>query len=248
VTLLKSSLYLIYLITFCVVVLGVPAFSRVHVFSTCLMFLVLDCLAWSVYNRTFNPGALMLAGMTVIIFGLRLFYFSRFQALGSVLILMVLEFIMINFYYRISQTKEAMPDIDSVEKVRNVLKQDNIPLEVDIETIRQKLMEPAGNRFKRRIASENPGLFEFIDQHINLDDMMRMETAIERSCDMLALNSDRMSVRVFMNLWKINDIRRVNAYFLEMHQLLLPGGYFIGHAHTIDTHYKWMFKKFPRSS
>ncbi|HGY11815.1 MAG TPA: hypothetical protein ENK36_05595, partial [Desulfobacterales bacterium] len=56
-TLLTSSLYLIYLITFCVVVLGLAAFSRVHVFSTCLMLLVLDCLACYIYSRIFNPGA-----------------------------------------------------------------------------------------------------------------------------------------------------------------------------------------------
>ena len=338
-TLLRSSLYLTYLIAFFVVVLGLASFSRIHIFSTCLVLFFLEYIVWFVYNKMFNSetidknsfknildsiwlenniswvlvfmdlflvifsffmvnylkrgqlallpdysklfiiffgvwfvisamtrkfsiekfrnvhfftwkwikaGALMLATMAALVFGARLFYFSRFQSLGSILLLTVLEFIMINFYYRISKTKEAIPDIESVKTVRNVLKQDNIPLEVDIDIIRQKLMEPAGKRFKRRIASENSGLFEFIDQHINLDDMMRMETAIERSCDMLDLNSDRMPVRVFMNLWKINDIRRVNAYFLEMHQMLLPGGYFIGHAHTIDTHYKWMFKKFPR--
>ena len=91
----------------------------------------------------------MLAGMSVLIFGARLFYFSRFQALGSILMLTVLEFIMINFYYRISQTKEAMPDVEFVENVRNVLKQDDIPLEVNIDTIRQKLMEPAGGVFYR---------------------------------------------------------------------------------------------------
>jgi hypothetical protein len=193
-----------------------------------------------------KAGGLMLASMTVLIFGLRLFYFSRFQALGSIFMLTALEFIMISFYYRISQGKTNEQDIESVDKVKNILKQDDISLDVDIDFIRQKLMEPAREKFKRRLASDNPELFEFIDQHIVLDDMVRMETAIERSCEMFDLNSDRVPVRVFMNQWKMNDIRRVNEYFLRLHQVLLPGGYYIGYAHTIDTHYKLIHRKFPR--
>lgn len=339
VTSLKSFLYLIYLITFLVVVFGLAEYSRVHVFSTCLMFLVLDCLAWSIYNRIFNPGTvekinfksasasiriennivwtlvfmdlflvfcsffmvnylktgrlallpdysklfviflglwfvtsvmthkfsidrfrnvhfftwqwikaggLMLAGMTVIIFGLQLFYFSRFQELGPIVMLTVLELIMISFYYRISRGRETTPDIESVDKVRKILRQDDIPLDVNIDIIRQKLMEPAREKFKRRLYSDNPELFEFIDRHIVLDDMMRMETVIERSYDLIDLHPDRGRARLFMNLWKLNDIRRMNEYFLKMHQMLLPGGYFIGYAHTINTHYKWIYKKFPR--
>ncbi len=56
---------------------------------------------------------------------------------------MALEFIMISFYYRISQGKTNEQDIESVDKVRNILKQDDISLDVDIDFIRQKLMEPA---------------------------------------------------------------------------------------------------------
>ncbi len=338
-TFLRTSLYLTYLITFWVVVFGFAAYSRVHIFGTCLMVLVLDCLAWSMYNKTFHSratdkvcfknilepiriqndisyslvfmdlflvvvaffivnylkrgyltllpdysklfiiilglwfvvsamtmkfsvgrfqnvhfftgqwikaGGLMLATMTVLIFGLRLFSFSRFQALGTIVILMVLELIMISFYYRISQGKDATPDIESVDKVRNILKQNDIPLDVDVDIIRQRLMEPAREKFKLRVGADNPELFEFMDQHIVLDDMLRMETVIERSCDLIDLGSDRVPVRLFLNRWKMNDIRRVNAYFLQMHQMLLPGGYYIGYAHTTHTHYQRIYKKYPR--
>ncbi|MBC2704214.1 sugar transferase [Desulfobacula sp.] len=338
-TFLRSFFYLTYSITFLVVVFGFAAYSRIHVFSTCLMVFVLDCLVWCTYNRIYNPGAvekidfksisgavrmenniawplvfmdlflvffsffmvnylkrghwalhpeysklfviflglwvvtsvmtrkfsmdrfrnvhfftwqwikagiLMLAGMTVLVFGLRLFYFSRFQGLGPIVLLTALEFVMISFYYRISRGRKATPDIESVDTVKKILRQHEIPLDVNINIIRQKLMEPARGKFKRRLSSYSPELFEFIDRHIVLDDMMRMETVIERSCDLIDLHPDRGQARLFMNLWKINDIRRVNDYFLRMHQMLLPGGYFIGYAHTINTHYKWIYKKFPR--
>jgi len=337
-TFLRSSLYLTYLITFLVVIFGLTGFSRVHVFSTCLMLFVFNCLFWFMYNKFYNSrpidisikhifipnrkgnsisyslvfmdlflvivtfflvnyfkwgqlellpdysglfvifiglwfvvsvitrkfsigrfssiyffiwqwikaGSLMLVFMTILIFGFRLFYLSRLQALGSILMLTALEFIMISFYYKINQGEKNEQDIESVRKVRSILKQEDIPLDVDIEIIRKKFMEPARAKFKNRFAFDNPKLFEFIDHHIVLDDMVRMETAIERSCELYDLSSDRVPVRLFMNQWKINDIRRVNEYFLKMHQLLMPGGYYIGYAHTISTHHKWIYKKFPR--
>ncbi len=56
-TFLRSFLYLTYLITLLVVVFGFAVYSRVHVFSTCLMVLVLDCIVWFVYNKVFNSRA-----------------------------------------------------------------------------------------------------------------------------------------------------------------------------------------------
>lgn len=338
-TFLKSFLYLTYLITFIVVVFGLASYSRIHIFSTCLMVFVLNCLFWSIYNKTFNynagdefsfkkffdsiritddvsyplifmdlllvifvffqvnyfkrghfellpnysklfmiflglwflfsmvtmkfsigrfqsvyffawqwikAGGLMLLTMTVLIFGLRLFYFSRFQALGSILMMIMLEIILISIYYRISQGKEGEQDIESVDKVRDILNQADIPLDVDIDIIRQKIMEPAREKFKKRLNSNNPKLFQFIDQHIVLDDMLRMETAIEQSCELFDIGSDRVPVLLYLNQFRMNDIRRINAYFLKMHQLLMAGGYYIGYAHTIKTHYDWIFRKFPK--
>ncbi len=339
ITFLRSSLYLIYLIIFMVVVFGFTGYSRIQLFSTCAMVFFLDSLVWSLYNTAFHSratdkvsfkniiapirmenhisyslifydlflvvvaffmvnylkrgdlvllpdypkllmisiglwfvvsvmtrkfsvgrfrsvyffawqwikaGALMLATMAVLIFGLRLFYFSRLQALGPIPVLMILEIIMISFYYKINQSKETEKDIESADKVCNILKQDDIPLDIDVDIIRQKLMEPAREKFRSRLASTNPELFEFIDNHIVLDEMVRMETAIERCCELFELGSDRVPMRLFLNKCKINDIRRVNAYFLKVHQMLLPGGHLIGHAHTINTHYKWIYNKYPR--
>ncbi len=45
---------------------------------------------------------------------------------------------------------------------------------------------------------------------------------------------------------KINDSWRLNAHFLQLHQMLLPGGYVTGYAHTIKTHYDWIYARFPR--
>ncbi|MFO7751217.1 MAG: sugar transferase [Desulfobacteraceae bacterium] len=335
----KSSLYLTYLITFSVVIFGLTEYSRIHIFSTCLMLLVLDGAVWSFYNKTFRSratdrvslqnlleplrieknisyslivadlvlvlfsffavnyvklgqlalledyyrllmifvgvwfvvsmmtskfsvgkfksihffswqwikaGFIMLAVMSLLFFGARLFHFSRFQALGSIVILMALELILVNVYYRIVRVNGKESDIESVDFVKNVLEQEELPLDVDIDFIRKKLMEPAREKLRTRFASRRPEVFEFMDRHMDLNDMVRMETAVERSNELVDLDADRVPVRLFLNLWKINDIRRLNAYFLRLHRLLLPGGYFVGHAHTIHTHYEWIYNKYPK--
>lgn len=63
------------------------------------------------------------------------------------------------------------------------------------------------------------------------------------------IHYDRMNghpVRLFINLHKVNDFRWMNRYFLEVHNTLTNGGYFVGHAHTIATHRDWIYDKFPR--
>jgi lipopolysaccharide/colanic/teichoic acid biosynthesis glycosyltransferase len=340
-TFLQSALYLIYLMAFMVVVLGVAGFSRLHIFGTCLLLFCLEGMVWSFFNRLYNvratdrvtfgnilrslkiekkisyslafmdlclvvisffcvsylkrgslellpgypqlfliflglwfttsvvtgkfmvtrfksihffswqwikAGGLMLTTMAVLIFGVRLFYYSRFQALGPALLLVVLELILVNIYYRkkLIQNGVGEQDVESIDKVKEILKQEGLPLDVNFDIIRHKLMESARENFRKRLTDKDPEIFNFLDTHVVLDDMMRMETAVEKSCELPYLDSDRVPLRFFLNLWKMNDIRRMNAYFLQIHQMLLPGGYYMGYTHTTETHYEWIYGKFPR--
>jgi len=76
--------------------------------------------------------------------------------------------------------------------------------------------------------------------------MRCMETSVERCCDPIDVDADRSLVRLYLNLCKVNDIRRLNLHFLQMYHLLLPGGYFIGYGHTIKTHHQWVYSKYPK--
>ena len=337
----RSGLYLVYLVSFMVVVLGVSAFSRLQIFGTCLALVCLEGLAWSIYNRVYNSrasdkvslgnilaslqfrktisyslalmdlglvivaffsvnylkrgtldllpayprllliflglwfvtsaitgkfavarfksvyflswqwikaGGLMMATMAALIFGARLFYYSRLQALGPILLLVGLEIVLVQVYYRtrMAKNREDEPDVESVDKVRQILTQEEIPKDVNLAFIRSKLMAPAREKIKKRLADEYPEVFKFLDAHMDLDDMMQVETAVERSSAFFDLDADRVALRLLLNMKKMNDIRRMNVYFLQVHQMLLPGGYYAGFAHTIQTHYDWIYKKFPK--
>ena len=193
-----------------------------------------------------KAGFLTLALTSVIVFGLRLFYYSRFQGFGTVLLLMLLEVIALTFYFWRKKETVNKKDVESVEEVKNIIGQEALPLTFDIEAIRQKLMEPARIKLEKRLLKHYPDFFAFINENIDLDEMIRLETAVENSPEPIALHSDKIPVRLFLNLHKINDIRKINKYFLQVHQMLLPGGYFVGEAHTIWTHMEWVYSKFPR--
>jgi hypothetical protein len=336
-----SALYLTYIISFLVVVLGLVKFSRLHIFGTCLLVFGLETVTWCVFNKVrrqritdrvslgnlldslrvaknfsyplffmdfclavaaffavnlikrgdlvllhdyprlflifmglwfvtsfvtgkfavtryrgvyfllwqwFKAGFLMMAAMSLLIFGARLFYYSRFQALGPVLVLVGLEFILVHIYYRsfVAKNGSEPADVESVDRVRELLKQEPISMDVNLAVIRKKLMSPAREKIRKRLGDNFPRVFSFIDTHIDLNDMMQMETAVERTTELFDLDADRVMLRMYLNMKKLNDVRRLNVYFLQVHQMLLPGGYFAGFAHTVKTHHAWVYERYPK--
>jgi hypothetical protein len=57
---------------------------------------------------------------------------------------------------------------------------------------------------------------------------------------------DDSCLHLLINLHKVNNIRSLNRYFLEIHKKLKVGGYFIGRANTIFTHKRWFFDNYPK--
>lgn len=192
-----------------------------------------------------KASIMMIAILSIVVFGFRLFYFPRFQVFGSIILLITLEIIVL-LLYRWSQDDDVKrSDIDSVETVKTILKQEKLSINLDIETIRQKLLEPARIKLKSKLSNHYPELFEFIDTTIDLNEFISVEAAIGYCNNGFELNSDDTLVSLFLNLKKINDNRTLNQYFLNVHQILRPGGYFIAWAHTIKTHKEFIYSKYP---
>ncbi len=338
----KTGLYLVYVISFAIVFFGLHTYSRIHVYSTCVLFLFLEFGFFAVYCRysdvcqfesigawrerrrrsardkqrsaslmfydlvlvfaaffavnyikrghlTLLPaydmllliilalwfavslatnkfrisrqmdfyfhlwqwlkaGLIMLAIVSMLVFGLRLFHFSRFQGFGTIVLLMLLEAGLLAVFFKRRKGAAEEEDIESLDKVRDVLGQEHLSMDVDIEALRQKLMEPARVEVGAILLKNYlPDLFDFIDKNVNLNDILRVETTVENTTAPLLVSYERgLFYRLFINLHKLNDIRNINKYFLNVHQVLLPGGCFVVKAHTIRTHRDWMFDKYPR--
>ena len=192
-----------------------------------------------------KAGVVLLTSVTVVVFGLRLFQFSRFQSLGSILLLLFLEAVALRLYFLWRQGSAQDDDIESLETVKKILGQEELHLNVDVEKFRKKLLEPVRDKLKDQLAAKDSKVFEFIDEHVELDKIISLETAAEHNGNRFSLTADPIPIRLFLELRKINDIQRINKYFLKTHQLLLPGGYFISRAHTLATHKAWIYKQYP---
>jgi len=194
-----------------------------------------------------KSAILMVAVMSVVVFGLRGFYFSRTQVFGTIFVLVILEALFFGFYYIFKKYRKAEQDIESVDDVKAFLGQRKLPVEVDFEEIRRFLMEPIRLRLKKKVLKDDPDVFAMLDQAINLSEIVQAETAILNST--ASLNSEIINIRplrLFINLSKVNDIRWINRYFLGVYEMLPPGGYFFGKAHTISTHKAWLYRKYPK--
>ena len=330
--LLKSGLYLTYVIVFLVVISGWGWYSRVQIFATCGMLFFLEMAVWSLgfryvavsggegkvrtrggasfsyrflgldfvllvaaffivnwlkreslgllpsYDRLFmilvgmwflvsmagskfnlvgqknlyfamwqwiKAGILMLAVFGVLVFGFRLFSYSRAQGFGTLVVLMVLEFMALVLYFSGRKHKKAAPDIESPDTVRRILDQEAYDMKVDLEAMRQRMMAPCTEKLGRFIPPGSAG-YAFLKSHVDLEDILCVETLVDGSRTPFYMRDDRYPFRLFLGMRKVNDFRRLNLHFLQVHQMLLAGGYFAGYAHTVKTRRNWIYGKYPR--
>lgn len=208
-------------------------------------------LDYTNYYHAFWPwikaSFLMAFCLGIILFMFRFIYFSRIQVFGSVVLLLVLEFL----FYRLYFVNRKMPpkngDIESMEQMKNILKQKFLPLTTDVEALKQAFLSPIRRVLEHRYLKDDRGLLALMDRCMDLDGILRAEMAIRKSSEMLYPNSmGEPYKRLFINLKEINDVRYINRYFLSVYNLLIPGGHFVGRAHTITTHRKRMLRKYPR--
>ena len=193
-----------------------------------------------------KAGLLTLASMSVLIYGLRLFHYSRTQSLGTVILLMALEAVLVVLVFSGRNRADRGGDIETARDAARVLDQKPVDLNIDIEAIRRRLLSPARLKLAPALETAAPEVYAFIAEHVDLDDIRCYETSVGQSCAALDPYADYPPTRLLVNLHKLNDIRRVNQYFLDVQRFLLPGGCFIGYAHTIRTHHQWVYGKFPR--
>jgi len=190
---------------------------------------------------------LMIFSLGLIVFISRLMYFSRTQVFGPMVLLLVFEILFYRLYFVYRGNGKENGDIESALDVKAILKQEELPLVTDLEAIKQSYLAPVRKRLRDRYLKDHPGLYDFISKWVDLDEILRVEMIIRNSSEMLYTDtSGGRHVRLFINLNKLNDVRWINRYFLDVHQLLVNGGYFVGRAHTITTHRDWLFDKYPK--
>lgn len=194
-----------------------------------------------------KAALLMAVTMSVIIFAFRLFYYSRGQIFGTFLMLLMFEVPLYYMYFILRKAKSAGRDIESVDEIRTFLKQHKLILEPDRQDAGSHRFTPVKEKLYHVLDFFSPYLFDVIDNSIDLSKIGRDCTSILSSDDISEVQKlDNNSLQLFINLHKVNDIRWVNRYFLNIYEKLKPGGYFIGNAETIALHRKRFFARYPK--
>ena len=212
-------------------------------------------------TRKFDPGfrnyyyavaqwtkavVFMAASMAVLVFAFRLFYYSRFQIFSFFFLLILSESVLYYVYYVLSRSGKNDGDIESIEEVKSVIRQEALSLDIDIEELRSRLVRPVKEKL-REVFLHSTEVFDLLDQTLDLSRTMRIESAIIHKNELYYQKTDNpVYIRLLINLERVNNIRWVNRFFLEAHKMLLPGGYFVGRVNTIALYRKRFFEKYPK--
>jgi len=146
--------------------------------------------------------------------------------------------------------KKVVPDKVSLNDVKRVVRelgQKELPL--DEATEEEKRLRPfaARERLKDKYLKGNKELFEFIDSTIDLRKIAKAETVILDTLNIFNVkNLEDYNQCLFINLCRLNDIRRVNGYFIEVYKKLKAGGFLVGKVDTIESFKQTLLRKYPR--
>ena len=145
--------------------------------------------------------------MAVLVFAFRLFYYSRLQIFGFFVVLILAESVLYYVYYVLSRNGKNDGDIESIEEVKSLIRQEALSLDIDIEELRSRLTRPVKNKL-REVFLDSPVVFDLLDQMLDLSSILRIESAIIHQ---KAINP--LHIRLLINLERVNNIRWINRYF-----------------------------------
>lgn len=188
----------------------------------------------------------MAATIAVLVFAFRLFYYSRGQIFGFFVVLIMAEAVLYFVYYVRNANGKNGGDIESVEEIKAIIKQKDLSLDIDIAALRARLTRPVTDKLQE-VYLDSPEVFDFLDHTLDLSTIIRIESAIINKNELYHQKiNNPVYVRLLVNLERVNNIRWVNRYFLEAHNMLVPGGYFVGRVNTITLCRKRFFEKYPK--
>jgi hypothetical protein len=189
--------------------------------------IVLSCLWYinSCYTGKFNKGKrkniayafspyLFTYFITISEIAILVYAFRKFGASKELLylpntILLAFELPLSNLYFLKKSFTMNEPDIESLEQARSFIDISLANEGADVKPVRNPSRESLNARFRK----DNAALFEFIDRNITLNEIDESQTTILKNHNEYNLNmlNDHSVIR-FINLQRINDIRRINKY------------------------------------
>lgn len=198
-------------------------------------------------SHCIKAAVFMGAGLGVIIFAFRMFYYSRLQLFGVPVVLLAFEAVIYYLYCLYWKRGKIGKDIETRAGVREVIDLQESNRNLPEEKCEPKISDSVETKLKHALEFFDPKLFEFIKDAVDLTTIDRSATTLMSSDDIDAIVPlEDSGYRLFINLHKTNDVRWYNRYFLQIYRKLKNHGYFIGKVHTCSTHKKHYYQKYPK--
>lgn len=214
---------------------------------------------------------LSVAVLSVTVFLFRLSFYSRMQIFGTFLLLGFWE-IVFYFLYSDLPVNERVKDIESIDEASQVFQEETL-IEDERFDRSENTIYPIEKELKLRHLKDWPKVLSFLKEFVDLSRIDATESVVLKKDEALDDEAEPIMVKptepgvsdssprdtidrmrrignhplqLFINLHRLNDIRRLNRYFLEIHKKLYNNGNFVGRVETIHTHRLKIFSRYPK--
>lgn len=187
---------------------------------------------------------LMVAIMAVVVFFFRLFYYSRLQVFGTFVLLLFFETVYNSLYFLDVTNNGSNGATANRGQLKKLLGDLNQSGRIFLTYKRQEKSAKNGRSLAQRF-KDSSRLTEFVAASLNLSPYEDHEIGWVNTCDLGQVNGRMRCKKVWVNEYQVNDIRRINKYFLQVHRKLKKGSYFAGRFEPLESYKRRFFNKYP---
>ncbi len=197
----------------------------------------------------------------VLMFFFQLFFYSRFIVFGTIILTTGFELIIFSsLFYTLKFHKESditgkpalvskSGRLDEVSGGFFKAKENNYAEEIPYKPEFGET-DPADTvmlKLWQNYLDTKPELFNFVNDMLNLTAFSEKKSLILKSATFFNIEHiEPETEQLFINLHPINDIRRVNRYFIQVNRNLLTGGVYVCCGETITQRYRNFVKKYGK--
>ncbi|PKL88794.1 MAG: hypothetical protein CVV23_08580 [Ignavibacteriae bacterium HGW-Ignavibacteriae-2] len=206
---------------------------------------------WSFIRKYVDSYLVTIALTSFLIFILKIQDETKGLIFQTLILYTFWSFVIVSYYF-IARIPRKTDEIRI-----SFLKANELPDElIDIKEVQKNSKYHYGNTIRNGQALKDklksvyllkyPQIFESIDKYLALETLDINNSITIRSADPYNVNIlPDNCIEFLMNLHEINDIRRINAYLIDINKKLKINGVFIGKFEPIKNRYKRYLTKYP---
>ncbi len=216
----------------------------------------------SVLSIILVTNLIIISIIAILVFAFKAFHFSRLIVFGTTVVTTVLEIILAWAYFFTTVFYRENPDY-----AKTSLISDSDELEESAEIVYEKshvsrwepvrynpgfasddkLDESVLIKMLNKYLNDYPNLFEFINDIVALENFHKSLCRVLNTTTLYNIEvEDDNSLELLLNLHKVNDMRRLNKYFIQVNKKLKAGAVFIGIGKTNVERRRIIRSRFPR--